>query len=138
MESVSLTVTAVAANALMRVHENIAKVSCVLLPPGSLAPRTSIPEVAASISCSSSGVSSMAAAPRLSSRRRIFLTHRIEYQLRASQIQLVASPESGNSAPGNPRHISPGKPGKLKGVGKSGSYLDDLAPGSVRAALESA
>ncbi len=35
MEGVSLTVAAVAANALMRVHENIAKVSCVLLPPGS-------------------------------------------------------------------------------------------------------
>src|SRR5260370_40047162 len=80
----------------------------------------------------------MGAAPRFSSRRRIFLPHRIEYQLRASQVQLVASPESGNSAPGNPRPITPGKPGKLKGVGKSGSYLDDLAPGSVRAALESA
>ena len=42
--------------------------------PVPLAPRTSIPAVAASISRSSSGVSSMAAGPRFSFRRRIFRT----------------------------------------------------------------
>src|SRR6266540_2559229 len=65
----------------------------------------------------------------------------IEYELRASQIEPVAGPESSNPTLGDPGHISLGIRGKLRvcaGAGKFGSYLDDLAPGGVRAASDSA
>ena len=40
----------------------------------------------------------------------------VGYERRAGPIRPVARPESGNPAPGNPGHISLGKPGKLKGL----------------------
>jgi hypothetical protein len=58
----------------------------------------------------------------------------IEYELRGSQIQPVARPESSNPGSANPGHTSPG-PGEAQalaaGAGKSGSYLGDLTSPSV-------